>query len=320
MKKWRKGLAILFTASMIISALPANVQAASKSKVKLSKSKLTLYVGSAKTLKLKGTKKAPKWSSSKKSVASVTKKGKVKAKKQGSAVITAKLGKKKYKCKVTVKLKAASEKTPIVKPTEKPPVTPTEKPITPTEKPITPTKKPAVTPTEKPPVTPPISINGYQKLADYITTKGAYDPEEEYYFVTKEVENPSSILCTEIVYNVSENNFEFFLLLSSDGGGTTIFSLTITPPEYAKGDVVNIFMSSTNDVYSASGEVVLSELTLENPSITYTSTDAPVELRDSLYGLGENMLGLGLQYWGLMLEEDKEAPSLRDLGFISCQD
>lgn len=73
-----------------------------KSKIKISNSKITLTVGQSKTLKVKGTKKKPKWSSSKKSVATVSKKGKVVAKKTGSATITAKIGKKKYKCKVKV--------------------------------------------------------------------------------------------------------------------------------------------------------------------------------------------------------------------------
>ena len=43
------------------------------------------------------------WKSSKKKVATVSKKGKVKAKKPGKTTITAKVGKKKYKCKVVVK-------------------------------------------------------------------------------------------------------------------------------------------------------------------------------------------------------------------------
>lgn len=76
-----------------------------KTKVKISNTRITLTVGQSKTLKVKGTKKKPKWSSSKKSVATVSKKGKVVAKKAGNATITAKIGKKKYKCKVTVKNK-----------------------------------------------------------------------------------------------------------------------------------------------------------------------------------------------------------------------
>lgn len=51
-------------------------------------------------LKVKGAKKV-KWSTSNKNVAAV-KKGKVKTYKKGTATITAKVGKKKYKCKVKV--------------------------------------------------------------------------------------------------------------------------------------------------------------------------------------------------------------------------
>ena len=50
-----------------------------------------------------GTKGKITWTSSKKSVATVSSKGVVKAKKKGTAVIAAKYGKKKLTCKVTVK-------------------------------------------------------------------------------------------------------------------------------------------------------------------------------------------------------------------------
>lgn len=71
--------------------------------VKLSKSKASLTIGQELDLELKGYSGAVKWSSSNKKVATVNKNGLVKAKKKGSTVITAKAGKKKYKCKVTVK-------------------------------------------------------------------------------------------------------------------------------------------------------------------------------------------------------------------------
>ena len=75
------------------------VEAAS---VKISKTKHTLKVGKTYTLKIKGTKKKVKWTSSNKKVATVNSKGKVTAKKKGTATITAKVGNKKYKCKITV--------------------------------------------------------------------------------------------------------------------------------------------------------------------------------------------------------------------------
>lgn len=87
-----------------------NVNAAS-SKVKLNKTSATMTKGKTLQLKLTGAKKKPTWKSSKPSVASVSKNGKVKAKKTGKATITATLNKKKYKCKITVKSKSTSKNT-----------------------------------------------------------------------------------------------------------------------------------------------------------------------------------------------------------------
>lgn len=71
--------------------------------IKLSQKAITLVVGQSKTLKITGTKQKVTWSSSKKTVATVNKSGKVVAKKAGTAMITAIVNKKKYTCKVTVK-------------------------------------------------------------------------------------------------------------------------------------------------------------------------------------------------------------------------
>ena len=65
-----------------------------------------LLLGKTAKLKVKNYKGTVKWSSNKKKVAAVSKKGVVTAKKKGTAVITAKAGKKKLKCKVTVKMAA----------------------------------------------------------------------------------------------------------------------------------------------------------------------------------------------------------------------
>lgn len=108
MKKTRKKVcALVMAAAMVVGSLTLPGQADAKTKVKLSKKKLTLTVGQKKKLKVKGTKKKVKWSSTKKKVATVSKKGVINAKKKGTAKIVAKIGKKKYVCKVTVKAKKA---------------------------------------------------------------------------------------------------------------------------------------------------------------------------------------------------------------------
>lgn len=77
---------------------------------KLSATKLSVQKGGSKKLKIKGTTAKVKWSSSNTSVATV-KKGVVTGRKNGSAVITAKVLGKKYTCKVTVSTIAFTKKT-----------------------------------------------------------------------------------------------------------------------------------------------------------------------------------------------------------------
>lgn len=91
-------LVLCLFASLVYTGNPADAAA-----VKLNKQKLTLYTGNSYTLKVKGTSSKVKWSSSKKSVATVSAKGKVTAIKTGKAKIKAKTGKKKLTCTVTVK-------------------------------------------------------------------------------------------------------------------------------------------------------------------------------------------------------------------------
>lgn len=117
MNQKRKGLyqllACLMVLVMLISLSPVNVQAASK--VKINKTKTTMYVGTPKTLKITGTTKKVTWKSSNKKIATVSAKGKVTPKKAGTVVITAKVSGKKYKCKVTVKKPCLSATKKTVK-------------------------------------------------------------------------------------------------------------------------------------------------------------------------------------------------------------
>ena len=117
MKK-SKFMAILLTLVLTLSmanGLVFNVSAASP---KLNKKKVTITVGKTVKLKVKKNKakKKVKWKSANKKIVKVTKKGKIKGIKPGKTVVTAKVGKKKLKCKVKVVAKKQTTK-PTVKPT-----------------------------------------------------------------------------------------------------------------------------------------------------------------------------------------------------------
>lgn len=71
--------------------------------VKLSAKSKTIYYGASTTLKVLNTKKKVTWTTGNKNVATVTAKGKVTGKNVGTTYIYAKVGTKKYKCKVVVK-------------------------------------------------------------------------------------------------------------------------------------------------------------------------------------------------------------------------
>ena len=169
MKKVRGTVAFLLVFVLSFSVIPQNVLAAKK-KVKLSKKSVTVAVGKTVKVKLKNNKKKVKWTvaSGKKNV-KLSKKKKtgvtIHGKKAGKAKVQAKVGKKKFVCKVTVKNADTNQNTdknngkktakPTPKPTEKPslPSTPTPKPDnkpdpTPIETMMPPDETPA--PTVKP--------------------------------------------------------------------------------------------------------------------------------------------------------------------------
>ena len=117
MKRKRNQLFVTaLTAAMAVSLLSPAEPAAAAKKVKFNVKKLSLTVGKKKTLKIKNAKKKAKWSiKSGKDKIKLQKKKKasvvVAAKKAGSAKVQAKVGKKKYVCKVVVKAKTVKNGT-----------------------------------------------------------------------------------------------------------------------------------------------------------------------------------------------------------------
>ncbi len=107
MKILKSSLSVVLCCIILMGvAVLSPISAGAKARPKLNKTKISIKVGKTYTLKLKNAKaKKVKWISSKKSIATVSKKGKVTAKNIGTATVTAKYKSKKYKCKVAVKPK-----------------------------------------------------------------------------------------------------------------------------------------------------------------------------------------------------------------------
>lgn len=117
MKKCKKMICNLGVILLIFNFLSSNYAVAA-SGMKLNRSKITIKVGQSKTIKVVGANKKVKWKNSNKKIVklSVEKNNRVKitAVGEGKAKIVARVGKKKFCCKITVKSAGA---TPAPEPT-----------------------------------------------------------------------------------------------------------------------------------------------------------------------------------------------------------
>lgn len=110
----RKSRIVILFALALLLLIPG-MAAEAKTKPKLAAKKKAITAGQTYHLKLKGVsqKAKVKWKTSKKSVVSIIKKKGntviLKARKKGTAVVTAAYNKKKYKCRITVKAKKKPE-------------------------------------------------------------------------------------------------------------------------------------------------------------------------------------------------------------------
>lgn len=105
-KRMQTGI-VLMLVMALVCAVVVPIQAAS---LKISKTSLNMAVGQSRRLTV-NTNRQVKWKSSKPAVASVNKKGTVTAKKRDSATVTATVGKKKLRCRITVKAAAQTAQT-----------------------------------------------------------------------------------------------------------------------------------------------------------------------------------------------------------------
>lgn len=111
-----RSLNLLLTTILAITMIVTTTVFVSAASIRINKAKFTLDVGKTAIVKILNTTKKVTWTTNKKSVATVKSAGgrtvKITAKKAGAAVITGKIGTKKYTCKVTVKNPIGSRLNP----------------------------------------------------------------------------------------------------------------------------------------------------------------------------------------------------------------
>ena len=93
---------ILLIVLLVVSIIPTQSISAAE-KTKLNVSKASIVKGQSIQLRVQGTVNKVVWKTSDKKIVTVSKKGKVRAKSSGKAIITAEVGNKSLKCKITVK-------------------------------------------------------------------------------------------------------------------------------------------------------------------------------------------------------------------------
>lgn len=223
--------------------IPTTAAAATK-KVKLNKTKATLTVGKTMTLKLTQGKKTlkAKFTSSNKKIATVGSKGKVTAKKKGTATITATYKKKKYKCKITVKAKPKPTVKPTAAPTTEPTTAPTAEPT------VAPTEAPSTEPTQAPADT--VGAITTLEATSASTLKATFEsavPENTKIVVTKGT--------TEIAGTISKDETNKIVTFTGSGNFTAgTYTMTATLGESTVSKDVEV-----KDSYVASIELTCKE-------------------------------------------------------------
>ena len=269
MKMVRKIALVMAVVVMATCIQPMGARAAS---VKLNKSKLTLEVGESKQLKVKGSKAGKvKWSSSKKKIATVSKKGKVTAVKIGKTDIIAKVGKKKLKCRVTVKNNGNDESKVtdngglVTNQSTNVPVTNinTQDILAPT--PI-PTSDPNSTTINQPVDTskPVLTTKDYYTaLGNYVVANGYINSDGGYCF-NQVIDSQNQLA---IIYK--DSNFQFILVNSSSSDTKSYFVLTIDLKNISKADYQATVLNEKYKFGFISSQTINVPTYNENDKITY---------------------------------------------------
>lgn len=274
---------------------------------KLNKTSITLKEGSSCQLKMLGTRQKVKWSSSAKSVVTVSATGKVKAKqvkKDTSARITASVGGKKYSCKVLVKdVKAATPETEAPKPSQ--PETEAPKPSQPETE--------APKPSQPEPEAPKPQATGFARLKDYILTFGKENTAGNYFINMKNLYKGTNYTYG-IVYNRVEDQLEFLFLTESSKDKSSMTMYVMENPVSAPTNYLFLMKNLSG------GFEVKANL---NPATYDGESKIAFQVEKSVGGapyqaindLSNATLQAGFAGWSKLL--DYAGITFKDLGFVA---
>lgn len=274
---------------------------------KLNKTSITLKEGSSCQLKMIGTRQKVKWSSSAKSVVTVSATGKVKAKqvkKDRNARITASVGGKKYSCKVLVKdVKAATPETEAPKPSQ--PETEAPKPSQPETE--------APKPSQPEPEAPKPQATGFARLKDYILTFGKENTAGNYFINMKNLYKGTNYTYG-IVYNRVEDQLEFLFLTESSKDKSSMTMYVMENPVSAPTNYL-FLMKNLSGGFEV--KVNLNPATYDGESkiafqVEKSVGGAPYQ---AINDLANATLQAGFAGWSKLL--DYAGITFKDLGFVA---
>lgn len=322
---------------------------------KFSCTKATLTKGQTKKLTLKNTKQKIKWASSNRSVATVSSSGVVKAKKAGTAKITAAISTKKYICYITVRTKAATPATVKVKGVSLnySSLTITENQTMPLIATVTPTNaaNKAVTWTSSNPSVASVDSSGkvrglapgntiitvktkdgsyksscsvtvtrpltrqYNRIKNYIIQNGKTNTKNNK-FITWETVYDGDEYSWAIIYERATDRLNFLFL--TDGfstSGALDMYIDLTVSDYVSPNIVFLF-NEYSLAFQTEGRILASSYT-EQTNVNFKILSASDGLSyKNIQELSNAYLQLALVGWDSLLDQTLNL-SMADLGFYS---
>jgi hypothetical protein len=302
MKKYSKNktmniilLTGILTVLIGISTFCFNVESVHASE-KLNKTKITMTNKDLKTIKVKNPQKKVKWSISSKKYGSIETYGKKNSicdiytdcKRRGNFTVTAKIGSRQLRCKVTVR----KEKSSSTNSTDTDTDTNTEE-----------VESNFDTLKEKLISDGTLNSQGKYEFSNvWYNTKGTY----EYY------ENINYSLTTNIIQFV-----EGFENLSNGTYAILLIEFILSDTDYVYGTIVDA--ASDGTLFTGTG-TFYSQNIESSADINFTEYDfTDTDLQSALKDLGDTLFDMGILKWNELLKNNNTGLSMEELGFSMYQ-